>query len=81
MVVHTYHESTSGWELLHGPIMDRWRETGGSRGVLGKPTSAVRVDEVGGRTQSFENGIIYRKDLNSPAFQSKLAYTKNAERI
>ncbi len=63
-----YHESTSGWELLHGPIMDRWRETGGSRGVLGKPTSAVRVDEVGGRTQSFENGIIYRKDLNSPAF-------------
>lgn len=59
--------STGAWEVENGPLSDKWRNSGGSLGVLGKPTSGVSISESM-RKQSFEHGTITRKGLNSPAY-------------
>ena len=60
-------KSTGAWEVVPGPINDKWRSIGGSTGALGKPVSSVTVNSSM-RYQQFENGAIVRKDTTSPAF-------------
>lgn len=61
-----YSASTGAWEIYPGPIGNKWRQSGGSLGTLGKPTSSVIITNSI-RKQTFENGVIVRKDINSPA--------------
>lgn len=62
-----WSSSTGAWEVQNGPISDKWRVYGGSRGELGKPTSTVIINENGVRTQNFENGSITRRNsLSTP---------------
>jgi uncharacterized protein with LGFP repeats len=62
-----YSSSTGAWEVINGPINDKWRLSGGSKGLVGKPTSGVIVNEAM-RMQLYENGAVVRKDTTSPAY-------------
>jgi hypothetical protein len=63
-----YSTSTGAWEIVPGPIQDKWRSTGGSLGTLGRPTSTTIVESNGNRKQTFEKGTLVRKDSSSPAY-------------
>src|SRR5690606_29615020 len=62
-----YSAETGAWEVFPGPIGDKWRESGGSLGTLGRPTSGVIITNDM-RKQVFEKGIVARKNTNSPAY-------------
>ncbi len=62
-----YTQDAGGWEIVPGPIGDKWYSTGGSLGPLKQPISTVTVTNSGNRQQLFKNGIVVRQDANSPA--------------
>lgn len=62
-----YSNSTGAWDLQNGPILNKWRSSGGSMGYLGKPTSGVVISN-NMRKQAFERGIIIRRNVSSPAY-------------
>ncbi len=62
-----YSQGNGAWEVLAGPIGDKWRSVGGSRGTLGRPTSGVAANSTM-RKQNFENGVVARRDFNTPAY-------------
>lgn len=62
------HSSQTGvWDLQNGPIFNKWRESGGSLGQLGKPTSGVIISNTM-RKQNFERGSIVRRNSSSPTY-------------
>ena len=63
-----YSSETGAWEILSGPIRDKWRNAGGSLGTLGRPTSTVIIESNGNRRQHFEKGTVARKNTSSPAY-------------
>lgn len=65
--VVVYSNSTGAWDLQNGPILNKWRSSGGSVGYLGKPTSGVIISN-NMRKQTFERGIIVRRNTSSPAY-------------
>jgi uncharacterized protein with LGFP repeats len=65
-----YTPATGAWEVMNGPIKDKWKLTGGSMGTLGKPVSGVSLtNEI--RSQTFQNGSIVRADINSNPYVIK----------
>lgn len=63
-----WSQETGAWALQNGPINDKWRSSGGSKGTLGKPMSPVVISNDKTRVQSFEKGAIVRKDASSDPF-------------
>jgi uncharacterized protein with LGFP repeats len=51
-----YAESS---KAIYGLIFDRWAQMGGSRSVLGNPTTDELPAARGGRYNEFQNGFIY----------------------
>lgn len=65
VIIHS--SQTGAWEVFHGPIGDKWRSAGGSTGSLGRPTSGVVITSDM-RKQTFEQGIVARKNSHSPTY-------------
>ena len=66
LIVHTVENG--GWEIVPGPIGDKWHESGGSSGQLRRPVSSVMANSNGNRFQKFEGGQIVRESITSPAY-------------
>src|SRR5262249_40729859 len=55
VVLHA--RGAGGAHVTYGPMMTRWQQEGGGRGLLGYPTTSILTPKVGLR-QRYDHGII-----------------------